>query len=619
MNPLTNKTFFVQTIIIMTVFLLFSCDRERSNTIEYLLTNQEGHFTRHGTGVNVFLDRIYSMDSIPEDTGLRKVWDEVSPYDKTIYTPDKECITKELLTKDAEVALKIWRDSPWKNQIGFELFCKYILPYRIKDEEVKMAWREILYNQYHHLVASVKDMKRAFEIVHDSIDKSFHQTDIKIPYTLSVIDLDRIRHGTCEQRCVYEVGVMRALGIPVAIDGLHEWANYSTSGHAWVALVTADGTYTISRGDSVARKYNPIDASFFDLKLSLEENYDRRIDDIIKFHKTSAKVIRNTFENSHPKYNDRFANKNAWQRFANPFILDVSSEYFCTPDIIIKSDDKYGYLCTFKTGADWEPIAYATSDNGKIVFKNMGDSIVYLYGYFKNGRFCPQSNPFLFAHGAIKYLNPNYSHQVEMHINRKYPMTAIFVNYWGRARKGYFAASNDSCFTDSILLYSIMNTPIYKNEVTVGASGKYRYYRYAMNDGTKHNLAEIQFYSHEKLCHGNISAYNVENPEKGFDGDTFTFFEGRKPFWINIDLGRPVNIDKIVYFERNDDNYVVPDNAYELFYYDNGWHTLGLNHSTGYQLDYTNVPSNALYILRNRTKGHEERIFTYENGKQTWW
>lgn len=34
-----------------------------------------------------------------------------------------------------------------------------------------------------------------------------------------------------------------------------------------------------------------------------------------------------------------------------------------------------------------------------------------------------------------------------------------------------------------------------KKEVIVDVIGKYRYYHYAMNDGTKHNLAEFLFYS----------------------------------------------------------------------------------------------------------------------------
>ena len=37
------------------------------------------------------------------------------------------------------------------------------------------------------------------------------------------------------------------------------------------------------------------------------------------------------------------------------------------------------------------------------------------------------------------------------------------------------------------------------------------------------------------------------------------------------------------------------------------------------ELVYENVPGNALYLLKNRTKGKEERIFTYENDRQVWW
>lgn len=53
--------------------------------------------------------------------------------------------------------------------------------------------------------------------------------------------------GDCMQRCIYEVAVMRSLGIPAVIDGIDCWANYSKNGHSWVALVTKNGTYTVSK------------------------------------------------------------------------------------------------------------------------------------------------------------------------------------------------------------------------------------------------------------------------------------------------------------------------------------------------------------------------------------
>lgn len=37
------------------------------------------------------------------------------------------------------------------------------------------------------------------------------------------------------------------------------------------------------------------------------------------------------------------------------------------------------------------------------------------------------------------------------------------------------------------------------------------------------------------------------------------------------------------------------------------------------ELIYDNVPSGALYLLKNHTEGKEERIFTYSNGQQNWY
>ncbi len=36
-------------------------------------------------------------------------------------------------------------------------------------------------------------------------------------------------------------------------------------------------------------------------------------------------------------------------------------------------------------------------------------------------------------------------------------------------------------------------------------------------------------------------------------------------------------------------------------------------------LYYDNIPSHALLLLRDHTRGKEERIFTLENGEQVWW
>lgn len=87
-----------------------------------------------------------------------------------------------------------------------------------------------------------------------------------------------------------------------------------------------------------------------------------------------------------------------------------------------------------------------------------------------------------------------------------------------------------------------------------------------------------------------------------------------------IDLGEETEISKINLIAVNDDNYIVPNEVYELFYMDrDGWVSMGVKMATKDIIEFDDVPSGALYWLGNLTKGKEERIFTYEKGNQIWW
>lgn len=87
-----------------------------------------------------------------------------------------------------------------------------------------------------------------------------------------------------------------------------------------------------------------------------------------------------------------------------------------------------------------------------------------------------------------------------------------------------------------------------------------------------------------------------------------------------LDFGNPVNIDYIRYIPRNDDNNVKCGDTYELLYWDdNHWQSMGVVVSDADSVVYDNAPTNALFLLRNHTQGTEERIFTYEEGRQQWW
>ena len=58
---------------------------------------------------------------------------------------------------------------------------------------------------------------------------------------------------------------------------------------------------------------------------------------------------------------------------------------------------------------------------------------------------------------------------------------------------------------------------------------------------------------------------------------------------------------------------------YELYYFDKQWHLIGRQLAKENRLIFEDVPSGALLLLKDKTKGQEERIFEYVNNQQIWY
>ena len=110
--------------------------------------------------------------------------------------------------------------------------------------------------------------------------------------------------------------------------------------------------------------------------------------------------------------------------------------------------------------------------------------------------------------------------------------------------------------------------------------------------------------------------------DKVFDGDILTAFDAPWGLgaWVGMDFGKPIEIERIRFTGRGDGNSIDMGDTYELFFWHNNtWTSLGTQTATGIDLTFRNVPEGGLYLLRDLTKGKDERIFTYENNTQVWW
>ncbi len=60
-----------------------------------------------------------------------------------------------------------------------------------------------------------------------------------------------------------------------------------------------------------------------------------------------------------------------------------------------------------------------------------------------------------------------------------------------------------------------------------------------------------------------------------------------------------VNVNKLLYLLRNNDNRIYLGNVYGQFYFDrNGWQALGAQEGDRFYLEYGNVPDNCWSALR---------------------
>lgn len=564
---------------------------------KYLIRNMPRHFTSCSRAIDSFTDSVRKSGHYPSRRELNRWWKEAQKQPVQISRlSDLKRIKAAPFISYIERSVIAWEQSPWRHDVNFETFCQGILPYRFMDEPLIEGSRDSLYQEYKNLIRDEQDVRKAFAKVYHHLMGKMFQHSIEFPYQLNPLDMERVYRGSCLQRCVLVGHVMRSLGIPVVIDGVREWGNYSTAGHSWLALVLDDGTYTLHGQDSIARKQNPIDSSVFLEPFELEQGFPYPKG----FVKRCAKVFRTSFD--------------------KPVATDVSEHYHIRSAYQVDIPDCDGAsLCIYKTGKGWKPFMDAERERGRFLFRNIADSVAYLVMVRKGEKMVAWGNPFMLVSGKPRPFIADRCQKIKIGIDRKYPLMDNFLYKWIDMRGASFEASNDKRFRHADTLLYVSATPVFRNVIPIRSQKKYRYVRMTAHKDRKPQLSEIELWAEGTRQSCIFRADSVKEIEKCFDGDVFTsMMQRKKGYQVEMELPRSMFLSHIIYYMYNDDNFVVPGQTYELFYYDREWVSLGTQLAKGYSLTYCNVPTGALLLLKNRDKGQEERIFVYENDRQIW-
>lgn len=536
---------------------------------------------------------------------------------------DLQTLSSDFIIQNIDEAFELWKTSPWCQHLDFDDFCEYILPYRLKDGyliEDRKAIQNVLIDSelqgYLNLFQYSSEMQYSAFWACMAINQKLKElnTDHALNNSESIYKIStraKIFFGNCSEYAIITATVMRSLGIPVGIDFTPQWP-FRSMGHTWNVLLTNSGK-SLSFGGA-----------------------DTNPDVLHKPDAKMAKVYRCTYAINPEVVRLLQAEKYVPKTFNNPHIKDVTTEYMKTSSVSVpiqgKKKHQYAYLAVFNN-QKWIPVCFGKQqDSNHFLFENIGRDIVYMPIYYENGKIIPFSDPFILdMKGKVQYLKPNLLQTQDVTLYRKYYLSERMFKYAGRCVGAVIEASNQKDFIEADTLYTITKFTLVTDSIKISTDKKYRYWRYMALPKTWCNIAELEFKYKDKSLVGDVigtdGVYDSLSPGTDkytvFDKDPLTFFDAPQDVeyaWVGMDFKEPVSIDKIVYTPRNDDNNIRIGDLYELFYWNNGqWISLGTQEAAEIKLYYKSVPSNALLLLKDLSRGKEERIFTYENDLQCWW
>lgn len=596
----------------------------KEKAARFLLENMDGHFAHTGEAVDVYDnymdsvfrhcngDRVFwimKYDTILQRTGL----DLELSQDERLY--DAQSVTADFLTEHIDSAFTVWQQN-WNKQYSFEMFCRYVLPYRIGNEKTSL-WRRTFTvpSWVREAYAPNQDNSTyAYGMANDILGgmRSVIYYPPQFLPDLPLTALEHVKSASCKEYAHLCVAVLRAHGLPATIDFTPQWGNRGL-GHEWCVFFPDNHSFI---------PFNPGER--------LGDHFMKRKEDRL------TKVFRQTYEKQPESlYMQNKGEEEIPDLFDTPYIMDVTREYTATSDVEVELYDdvesgRFVYLSVFDN-QDWSIVHWGTRHGRKATFRDMSRNVVYMPVHYseENGT-VPAGDAFLLdPQGNIHKMTADTTQRTTVEVKRKFRDVRSNQFLQG-VIGGKFQVANQEDFSDSLTIHVIPHLKDNKFHVVHPRyTGKYRYFRYLSPDWSRGNMAELYTFNaagdtlkHKRLM-GNFHVRPWCGPENLFDGNVLSFYDSHDVYgvWYGWELEQPENVARIVFLPRNDDNFIREGEEYELFYWNHGtWMSLG--RKTGNfeaVLKYDNVPAQALFRLHNRTKGSEERIFTYDDGKQIWW
>ncbi len=273
-------------------------------------------------------------------------------------TNDLENINSLDIISHINTTFSNWQNLSSVSGASFSDYKEYILPHRTMNEAIDLNNTALFYNENKYLVDTLLNGANFEQCISDFIaSQKFSIWNVlsnKYSHNFSAYQTYRIKQiPRCDDAVICLICILRALGIPCTMDLIPQWGSHHSIGHGWLAAKWQNEWYAFDAIDG--RILKPI------------------------YRKSSMpKIYRLNY------YNEEH--------------IDVTSEYKQTYRITIPSrkitEKGIPAVALFQQGGHFKIIATGKWCFGKMVFKNIGDNVLYFPGIATRKGFIPQGTPF---------------------------------------------------------------------------------------------------------------------------------------------------------------------------------------------------------------------------------
>ena len=425
---------------IQSVLNYYQDEPEKLAAARFLIRNMPFHFSNENFFTQTGKEHYYpDISQFSNADAVRQHCDSLQKRGWYVWQerhPDIRELKADFLIRNIEMAFEAW-GKEWAREVPFEIFCRYILPYRAQNEPVSDL-RETLMHRYLPVLDSVQPQNplEACKVVNAQLAKEIHYKETGHALQPTIEEMERTGIGTCDALCNYTAFVMRAVGIPVAVHQT-TWTRMDR-GHTWCAVWHDERFYDFSPGDQQPDIYRHTLATVG--------------------HLQPAKVYRRHFDadlSVLPETDDGYVT-----HLKNPLFTDVTDEevlptYTLSIPTNRKATNPSGlvYLCAFNYYA-WHPIAIGRREGDSCRFDSVAGRNFFLVAEAadkENLRFI-SAPVFTEGDGRFRTLQADTTRRVTATLRRETGEQPQILSYWD-TEKNRFVPLAYCQLTDSTQRY----------------------------------------------------------------------------------------------------------------------------------------------------------------------